>query len=287
MVVYNIITYGRFGNNVQQLVNCISIALKTGVTTVNFDFDGFHKNTIHLGQESQVHEGSCPRRIVSYFYYRNQLKTVYKKYEPSPYYERKDICMKYILPILKFRNPDRYKPYYDSALFIHIRSGDIFRGGGGHPGYIQPPLEFYIKIFNREKRRKFVFYEDDVNPVVNKLKSLFPNVTFASVSLHELIGVFINASYVVCGKGTLIPQILLFNNKLKFCYSTQNCGPLTIYAHVPNYIDVWANTEEQKRLMIKYRGTILNIPEWGRVHKKILPPKVQCDNNFTNKFIMI
>jgi hypothetical protein len=49
MVVYKIKTFGRFGNNVIQLTNCISLALQTGVNTINFDFDGFHKETIVLG----------------------------------------------------------------------------------------------------------------------------------------------------------------------------------------------------------------------------------------------
>ena len=166
------------------------------------------------------------------------------------------------MPILKFKTPDRYKPYYDSALFIHIRSGDLFRGGGSNPGYTQPPLDYYKKIFNCEKRRKFVFYEDDANPVVNKLKELYPKVAFRSVSLIILIGIFKNAARVVCGNGTLIPNILLFNNKLKYSYSTVNAaGPLTIKAKTPNYITKWENTCSQKELMLKYDGTIIKRPK--------------------------
>ena len=47
-MIYKIKTFGRFGNNVIQLINCISIALQTGVASIKFDFGGFNKNCIIL-----------------------------------------------------------------------------------------------------------------------------------------------------------------------------------------------------------------------------------------------
>jgi len=92
-----------------------------------------------------------------------------------------------------------------------------------------------------------------------------------------------NAKHVVCGHGTLIPTILLFNISLKYCYSTAHAADqYTIKATLPNYIKKWENTDLQKELMLKYKGTIIKFPGPIRVSETLVVNL--GENNFTTAF---
>ena len=307
--MYRIIKSGRFGNNIIQLINCIDLALQTGVRNIHHTFDFLSKSNIIIEENTSIkcerneckykknknisvthcckgcklngiHGPACQKEYIhiisSHFRTRNDIIKLYKKYDKSkndPYIT----LTKYIKPILNYIQDDEYTPFYENSLFIHIRSGDIFGEFGKcvNHNYTQPPLDYYIKIFELEKnKRKFIFIEDNKNPVVNELKSLYPEINFLNISVKKLFGIFINAYYVVSGNGTFIQSILLFNSNLKLHYTTGGGGPTaggrdflyncidkefpkTILAKFPNYIDEWKNTPEQRKLMIDYKGTLL------------------------------
>lgn len=110
-----------------------------------------------------------------------------------------------------------------------------------------------------EKKRN-VFYEDDKNPVVNELKRLYPEAIFASVSVEKIIGIFMNAQYIISGNGTFINGVIFFYSMLKVHYcpaarpSRSGCN---VGVGLPNYITCWQNTEEQRKFMLEYNSTIL------------------------------
>jgi len=71
------------------------------------------------------------------------------------------------LPILNISKDD---------LYIHIRSGDIFKSLI-HKPYAQPPLCFYESIFdNFNFSSIYIVSEDKYNPTVNKLITKFKNI---------------------------------------------------------------------------------------------------------------
>ena len=307
--MYNIIKGGRFGNNIIQLINCIDLALQSGVHDIHHNFN-FLSNTSIIIEENKIIKcerhscqykihnnnkvssthccqrcaqngihGPCCQKISipilsSAFKNKEDMIALYKNYDDS----NKNsylILTRYIKPILIYDIDTEYVSLYKNSLFIHIRSGDIFKNNRVSPHYAQPPLDYYIKIFELENdKRKFIFIEDDKNPVVNKLKGLYPDIIFACVSVEKLIGIFMNAEYVVSGNGTFISSILLFNNKLKLHYTAGAGGesgggipflynnitkqyPKTILAKFPKYINIWKNTPKQRNLMIEYNNTII------------------------------
>jgi hypothetical protein len=130
-----------------------------------------------------------------------------------------------------------------------------------HPGYAQPPLDYYVKIFGMHpEKAQFVFYEDDKNPVVNQLKHLYPLATFGTVSQAKIIGIFMNAEHIVSGNGTFLNAIILFNNNLKAYYYPSNIPRRSgcyFGVGLPNYITTWQNTEEQRRFMLEYKSALL------------------------------
>ena len=73
-------------------------------------------------------------------------------------------------------------------LYIHIRSGDIFSQNGGHPYYVQPPLDYYKNIITAKKWNKiFIIYEDDKKRAVIKCGVYFHN-NYTTLEAKEFVG---------------------------------------------------------------------------------------------------
>jgi len=109
------------------------------------------------------------------FYYGLEEK-YFKKPRSRSHTEIYELANKYIKPLLIYERVTGFEEYYGESLFIHIRSGDIFTSNNPHPAYTQPPLDFYIKIIDKENRFPiFFFVEDEKNPVVNELKKIYPS----------------------------------------------------------------------------------------------------------------
>ena len=250
LVMISIEKYGRFGNNVQQIINAIYTAEEKHITIIKYSLPQFKNFTINLKFEDtnsiKIHDT----------FFRIDYELSYK--------DKQRIAIQYLLPILIYsRLPTGFEDHYSSALFVHIRSGDIFINKG-ESKYTQPPLDYYITIFSKEKSRQFIIlYEDDKNPVVNALKSLYPTAIFKCVRLDILITIFMNAQHIVNSVGTLIKGISYFNTTIKTFYSTINyhikkddISNMTIVS-LPNYITNWENTENQRKIMIDYKGTVI------------------------------
>ena len=265
--MYKIIPGGRFGNNVIQLVNAIRLALQTGVNTIIHEFDFLDSDRIVL---DDMKEKTVKILFRSQFKLLKDLKCHYNTYDEQ-LHSASYIAQKYILPQMKYTIPETI---VENELVVHIRGGDLFNETGWvSPFYVQPPLEYYVKIFELEKDKKIsVFYEDDRNPVTDKLRVLYPDIVMKSVALEELVRIFINAEYVVSGNGTLILAILFMNKRLKRHYTTgaggdsgggipflmdELKGGKTILAKFPGYITTWNNSIKNRALMLTYTGTIV------------------------------
>jgi len=305
--MYHIIKGGRFGNNIIQLINCIKLALQTGVSTIKHSFDFMKTDSLTINEYKicsnskctyKVHTNSkvslthccrgckngqhgslCEKNLVpksasSYFKNIGDMKKIYSDF--NPHIDIRFIIEKYIKPSIIFNTDIRYTKYNSNSLFVHIRSGDIFSDNWVSSCYVQPPLEYYIKIFELPENKNkniFIFAEDRKNPVVNILSKLYPNISIQTLDIKDIIGIFMQAKYVVSGNGTFILSILMFNTNLEVHYTSGAGGksgggipylqyflkretPKTVLARFPNYIKAWSNTEEQRSLMITYRGVI-------------------------------
>ena len=70
---------------------------------------------------------------------------------------------------------------YPDDLVIHVRSGNIFKELV-LSFYPQPPFCFYEYIISNNKFKNiYIISENNFNPVINKLISVFPNIIFKKI----------------------------------------------------------------------------------------------------------
>jgi len=252
---------GRFGNNVHQLIQAIHIAETFNINVIRFRFGNFKTDEIRIyGIKNRANRNHPFRqtRIVGNFFYDHENYSSFPGLQPLSSHEYRRIALEYLRPIVLSSQNIPFQPNYDNTLFVHIRSGDIFRGSSPHPNYVQPPIDYYRYVFSIEEGKDIVvLYEDDGNPVVNSLRGIYPNIQFYSLPLYETIHIFMCAKYIVSGFGTFIPSITSMNDVYQRLYHPGNLEtrvPNSIAIRLPGYIQEWKNTEEQRRFMITYTG---------------------------------
>ena len=100
-------------------------------------------------------------------------------------------------------------------LYIHIRSGDIFRKGH-HPEYAQPPLCFYKNIINNFNFTNItIIAENKNNPVIGKMLEQFPNIIYKPNSLSIDMAYLSNSYNLVASISSLLLVLVKFNDNLK------------------------------------------------------------------------
>lgn len=116
-----------------------------------------------------------------------------------------------------FSNIPKYSARLND-LYIHIRSGDIFRRSH-NKYYAQPPLCFYKKIINENKYNNiYILSNGHENPVVDKLLKLYPKIQFLHGSVEYAISVIVNAFNFVMAFSTFSSTLIWLNNNLKNFY---------------------------------------------------------------------
>ena len=158
---------GRLGNNIYQISNAIKYAQLHNAIFMNdlnhdliknfsINFTNINDNKIIISSV-YVHE----------FFYenRNNLNLA----------ERRDICIKYILPNLLLPI-SRNLQNLSNKLYLQIRGEDAFQYVNGSPYYPQPPLCFYTYIIETYKYDQLEIITKDMNnPCTQKLLDLYKN----------------------------------------------------------------------------------------------------------------
>ena len=164
--------------------------------------------------------------------------------------------------------------YYKDILYIHVRSGDIFKSIINH-FYSQPPLCFYQTILNNYNFSKiYLISENNNNPIIKKLINQFPNIINNKNNLKIDIALLINAYKIVASISSFLNLIIQLNYNLEFLwdynvYKTSEKillyhydlyryphNKFTIFRMEPSskYRSImyfWKNNYIQRRLMIK------------------------------------
>ena len=102
-------------------------------------------------------------------------------------------------------------------LFIYIRSGDIFINYNSLY-YIQPPLCFYKAILYNYFylfTNVTIISENNKNIIINKILSIFPNITFNTISSQYNIAYLSKAYNLVGGSCNILYFIIRLNDNLK------------------------------------------------------------------------
>lgn len=254
--------YGRFGNNVIQLIHAIHVAEYLRISKIRLEFRQFDTNVISLCEASGDEMDLCGK-----YFDIGEMYGLYPELGRLVHADYERIAVRYLKPHLIHAPLSIGHPFDpDKTLVIHIRGGDIFRSRP-HPLYTQPPLDMYRQIMLRHAdTRRIVLYEDDKNPVVDALKNEYPDASFLSLPLDLTIGALIEAKYIVSSFGTFVRSILLFNPDFKKVYCVEQMqgwfggGEREHIARLPGYMKhgEWKNIPEQRERMLTYTGAVLD-----------------------------
>lgn len=260
----------RFGNALLQLADAYNIARQFGVRKIYHRGYSFLNDVAHVNGVKFVK--GVPRGSEKYLigdFYQN--------------YALLDVCVNKLDRweivhamtddmnlTLSAKNDD---PKEANALYVHLRSGDIFKKAPPHEGYGQPPLAFYKKIIRSQAWSKvYLVFEDQFNPVIPALKEFLSasNIEFETYSgdIHQDIEVLLRARNLVIARGTFIYPILCISKNINqvFYFEADEhslWGLQNSPIHFHKYIDlngnylrtimtVWKNDATQNALMIDY-----------------------------------
>jgi len=158
-------------------------------------------------------------------------------------------------------------------LYIHIRSGDIFKNNI-HKPYAQPPLCFYISIFkNFNFSTIYLISQDKYNPTIDKIMTKFKNIIYLNNNLEYDLSCLMNSYNLVASISSFLNTIIILNSKLENLWEYniyqmfekivqyhydlfEFPNNFTIYRmeaskYYKNKMYVWKNNKIQRKLMIK------------------------------------
>jgi hypothetical protein len=248
--------YGRFGNNILQLVYSIVIAIDKKYNKIVFPRHAyFNKQEIIINDEHILES----HKLTGCFYPFNHKDKPKFKFSRIKY-----IFKKYIEEILIFKRQD--VNITDQDIVLHIRSGDIFQFDAF--GYLQPPVYFYKTVLNDYSAKRIIVSEDCLNPCINWLIQNENCKRVQNSNLINDINIIINAHNVCFGFGTFGIFMLLMNDKAQNVYFPDYSYNKIINSwnvefdsdfkvHVielPDYIEngKWFRTKENLATMINY-----------------------------------
>lgn len=170
---------------------------------------------------------------------------------------------------------------YENFLYIHLRSGDIFKKYIVNADYAQPPLCFYQNIINKYKFDKiYIISKDNMNPVINKLIKYYPDIIFKQNSIKEDISCLINAYNIVVSISSFLISIISLNINLKYLwdYNIYKFAQKIFHFHYDFYKFPYENFKILRmNPSKKYREIMFNWKNNRRQKKLML--KEKCNNH--------
>lgn len=280
--------YGRFSNNLRQLCHAVQVARHLGATVIELAAQPTWEDLLvaeprHGSLDGlQVRLSTTPATagtLEGTFYYPEVFRWL-DLTSPS----RRSLLLQWN-PLLDLPHPPRALP--PSTLVIHLRSGDLFRDAGTHPAYGQPPLAYYQAVIIREAPQEVVMvYEDSGNPVIDALdthiRALGLPLRISSGTLWQDLEPLLAASVLVGGMGTFIPAVVGLSRQLQRLYQFGHLAWLHDYGVLPPELVLvrdkgsysqqmlrrnWRNLPEQRRLMLEYPLSQLDLPATGGWHQ--------------------
>ena len=247
---------GRLGNNIVQLTNALIISEALGLENVYVPYNFCMIKKTVTDKEKRINiipSNSIPdgATVIKFPLFRMS------HYDSNPS-EWTKIFASEILKNVHHFNTD------NEDLYIHIRSGDVYRSNPSLR-YGQPPLCFYESIIKRWGFKKiYILSEDTRSPVIKPLTNKY-RAKLIQADLLKTLGYILSAKNLVVSWGTFIPSLLRLvpadPEKRIFKY-----GNITAYGYdiwreyffmnPSDYYrknilwDKWRNSEEQKKIML-------------------------------------
>ena len=205
----------RFGNNLVMLNNLIYYCEVLGFKNIylNSDHDWFLKDkivtdklNITMMPHNQVNCNS--RYILCFKFYSGPGSFLLYQGGIKP-----EVRIQVIKDEINRNLP--YVNINPSDLYIHMRTGDIFRRTTPN-GYAQPPLCFYRKILNEFKFNKvYIIAEINNNPIINILIKEYPNVIYNKNQLSLDLSYLAHAYNLVASVSSFFLCVAKLNVNLK------------------------------------------------------------------------
>jgi len=131
-------------------------------------------------------------------------------------------------------------------LFIHIRSGDIFKYmRNNNCNYAQPPLCFYKSIINNFTFNKiYIISQDKLNPIIDILLEKFPQIIFNNNKLEIDISMIVNAYNLVGSISSFFTTLIIINDNLENIWEFDNYRLPEKYLHL--HRDIYNFTRKYK-----------------------------------------
>lgn len=265
--------FGRFGNSVRQLLNCMIFAEYYKIKRVYIPRQWYLKknksfiiNDIEVVFKDESLEIRDEKVFVDKFFnmgsYFNFFKIEGLDYRKA-YMKFKDMMVfdeeRLNLNVLA-----------SDDLVVYFRSGDIFHHP--HLGYGQPPLSFYKKIVKLRKWSKiYCVYQDKSNPIIQPFIEYVSNLDIeireVSGSLEDDIKFLLSSINLVAAPGTFTWAISLISENLRnvfyfnridaINFSEIRLNEIKFYDLSGRYVksimsNNWENSMAQRELMLNY-----------------------------------
>lgn len=243
--------FGRFSNNLIQLVNACCIARELGLAKVIFPpsnfFDGCE---VRISATPKVF-----REIRGRFFTFSDVTEVVPE-RPS-YAEMRDVAQTFVRQIVTpYLETEALMSDRGVGIALHVRGGDIF-SRRPQPRYVPGPME-YFKFFVAGKVEVNVVYEDLKNPVTRRLLSMRNCIDASRGEMFGDLVTLSRAKCVITGPGTYWFSAFLLGNNLKSAVVT--VPPL----RGGGFHDVWKLEGWPKgfKLVKNYLHDYINAGEW-------------------------
>ncbi len=223
--------YGRFGNNVYQLLNAATVARHGGFRrlvvpplALSSSFDGFALDGLAIEPDVGAPMDGC---LAGSFFVPYGCEAAALR------------CGSSELASLVRRLADGLfghvldTPAEPGTIALHFRSGDVFRPGAVPAAYVQPPATFYLKALEHARAEGGgglvdLVYEDRANPAIAVVEDELRrrDVAFRSDAsgTAEDLRRLLNASTVVASASTFVEAAALLSRRLRRYYSFREHG---------------------------------------------------------------
>ena len=252
---------GRLGNNICQLKHAIQIALYYNYNVIMPCHHYFTTDYIIIN--NTIDRDSHPV-IYNKFYDINEIKSKIQNIKDDVFTQNIERTIDIIKSVFRIKSIPSDRGHTDD-LVIHIRGGDIFTIP--HGAYITPPLSYYTTIIDSRKFNTItIVSEDRLNPCVDKLLELYPEIQFQPQSLDQDISVLLHASNVIESFGTFTFTLLLLSNCIQTVYRPSYQFDDAFYRNIlldkihvidleeyKTLVSNWENTTQQRELMMTYQ----------------------------------
>jgi len=250
---------GRLGNNINQVLNALQIALYYNYNVLIPEHKYFNKRYIVINNKITIDAEKITDD--NNFFYINKLENI----EHCLFRKNLDDTLYILRDLFTIQNSESL---HSKSVVIHIKSGDIL-GSKTHAKYMMPPLSYYTDIINKNKyKRIWLVAEDIKNPCVNKLLQLYPNIIFNKQRLTEDIELILEAQTIIESFGSFVSSLLLISENIKTIYrpsyhiarvnrvhKARNFTANIVNIDLQKYLSIlspWRNTKKQKNLILNY-----------------------------------